>query len=92
MSLPVSYFHGKPAATGVLKAQPEDFLVQEDLGFEPDGDGEHVMVRIRKTGCNTRFVAEELAKFAKIAARAVSYAGLKDRHAVTEQWFCLQMP
>lgn len=66
--------------------------MQEDLGFEPDGDGEHVMVRIRKTGCNTRFVAEELAKFAKIAARAVSYAGLKDRHAVTEQWFCLQMP
>ncbi len=38
------------------------------------------------------FVAEQLAKFAKISARAVSYAGLKDRHAVTEQWFCLQMP
>lgn len=92
MSLNVSWFHGKPVATGVLKAQPEDFFVQEDLGFEPDGEGEHVMVRVRKTGCNTRFVAEQLAKFSKIAARSVSYAGLKDRHAVTEQWFCLQMP
>ena len=92
MSLNISWFHGKPVATGLLKAQPEDFLVREDLGFEPDGEGEHVMVRVRKTGCNTRFVAEQLAKFSKIAARSVSYAGLKDRHAVTEQWFCLQMP
>lgn len=88
----VQYLHGKPRSSGKLKSIPEDFIVKEDLGFELDGDGEHVMVRIEKTGCNTLFVAEQLAKFAKISARAVSYAGLKDRHAVTEQWFCLQMP
>ncbi|WP_407901788.1 tRNA pseudouridine(13) synthase TruD [Providencia rustigianii] len=88
----VQYLHGKPLSSGVLKSIPEDFVVKEDLGFELDGDGEHVMVRVEKIGCNTLFVAEQLAKFAKISARAVSYAGLKDRHAVTEQWFCLQMP
>ncbi len=88
----VQYLHGKPRSSGKLKSIPEDFIVKEDLGFELDGDGEHVMVRVEKTGCNTLFVAEQLAKFAKISARAVSYAGLKDRHAVTEQWFCLQMP
>lgn len=86
------YLHGKPLSSGKLKSQPEDFVVKEDLGFELDGEGEHVMVRVEKTGCNTLFVAEQLAKFAKISARAVSYAGLKDRNAVTEQWFCLQMP
>lgn len=86
------YLHGKPRSSGELKAVPEDFIVKEDLGFELDGEGEHVMVRVEKIGCNTLFVAEQLAKFAKISARAVSYAGLKDRHAVTEQWFCLQMP
>ncbi|EKT54048.1 tRNA pseudouridine(13) synthase TruD [Providencia sneebia] len=86
------YQHGKPLSAGKLKTYPEDFIVKEDLGFELDGEGEHVMVRIEKTGCNTQFVAEQLAKFAKISARAVSYAGLKDRQAVTEQWFCLQMP
>ncbi|MGG4607033.1 tRNA pseudouridine(13) synthase TruD [Providencia sp. Me31A] len=86
------YLHGKPLSSGTLKSVPEDFVVKEDLGFELDGEGEHVMVRVEKTGCNTLFVAEQLAKFAKISARAVSYAGLKDRHAVTEQWFCLQMP
>ncbi|AMG68567.1 TPA: tRNA pseudouridine(13) synthase TruD [Providencia stuartii] len=88
----VQYLHGKPLSTGKLKSQPEDFIVKEDLGFELDGEGEHVMVRVEKTGCNTLFVAEQLAKFAKISARSVSYAGLKDRNAVTEQWFCLQMP
>lgn len=88
----VQYLHGKPLSTGKLKSQPEDFIVKEDLGFELDGEGEHVMVRVEKTGCNTIFVAEQLAKFAKISARSVSYAGLKDRNAVTEQWFCLQMP
>ncbi|EOD8958144.1 tRNA pseudouridine(13) synthase TruD [Providencia stuartii] len=88
----VQYLHGKPLSTGKLKSQPEDFIVKEDLGFELDGEGEHIMVRVEKTGCNTLFVAEQLAKFAKISARSVSYAGLKDRNAVTEQWFCLQMP
>ncbi|KGT93354.1 tRNA pseudouridine synthase D [Erwinia typographi] len=86
------WLHGKPTATGVLKANPEDFIVIEDLGYHPDGDGEQLLVRIRKNGCNTRFVAEALAKFAGIHPRDVSFAGMKDRHAVTEQWFCLRIP
>lgn len=88
----LTWLHGKPAATGVLKANPEDFVVVEDLGFTPDGEGEHLLVNVRKNGCNTQFVADYLAKFAGIHARSVSYAGLKDRHAVTEQWFCLHLP
>ncbi|RLM24272.1 tRNA pseudouridine(13) synthase TruD [Brenneria alni] len=88
----LTWLHGKPQASGVLKSTAEDFIVVEDLGFQPDGEGEHVLVRIRKRGCNTQFVAEALAKFARIPQRSVSYAGLKDRHAVTEQWFCLHIP
>lgn len=88
----LSWLHGQPGATGVLKANPEDFIVIEDLGYRPDGDGEQLLVRIRKNGCNTRFVAEALAKFAGIHPRDVSFAGMKDRHAVTEQWFCLRIP
>ncbi|WP_338884571.1 tRNA pseudouridine(13) synthase TruD [Xenorhabdus sp. TH1] len=86
------WLYGRPEATGIVKATPEDFIVREDLGFSPDGEGEHLMVHIRKTGCNTQFVADHLARFAKIPARSVSYAGLKDRSAVTEQWFCLHIP
>ncbi|AOM42503.1 tRNA pseudouridine(13) synthase TruD [Xenorhabdus hominickii] len=86
------WLYGQPEATGIVKASPEDFIVREDLGFSPDGEGEHLMIHIRKTGCNTQFVADHLARFAKIPARSVSYAGLKDRNAVTEQWFCLHLP
>ncbi|WP_432699902.1 tRNA pseudouridine(13) synthase TruD [Kluyvera cryocrescens] len=88
----LTYLHGQPQSSGLLKANPEDFLVVEDLGFEPDGEGEHILVRILKNGCNTRFVADALAKFLKIHAREVSFAGQKDKHAVTEQWLCARVP
>lgn len=88
----LTYLHGKPQSAGLLKASPEDFVVVEDLGFEPDGEGEHILVRILKSGCNTRFVADALAKFLKIHARDVSFAGQKDKHAVTEQWLCARVP
>lgn len=88
----LTYLHGKPQGTGLLKANPEDFVVVEDLGFEPDGEGEHILVRILKNGCNTRFVADALAKFLKIHSREVSFAGQKDKHAVTEQWLCARVP
>lgn len=45
----LTYLHGKPQGTGLLKANPEDFVVVEDLGFEPDGEGEHILVISLKT-------------------------------------------
>ncbi|WP_058913485.1 tRNA pseudouridine(13) synthase TruD [Entomohabitans teleogrylli] len=88
----LTWRYGKPQGSGLLKASPEDFTVVEDLGFSPDGEGEHLLVRILKEGCNTRFVADALAKFLRVHAREVSFAGQKDRHAVTEQWFCVRLP
>lgn len=73
----LTWLHGKPQGSGLLKANPEDFVVVEDLGFTPDGEGEHILLRILKNGCNTRFVADALAKFLKIHAREVSFAGQK---------------
>ena len=81
-----------PKQTALLKAECADFVVKEQLGYNMSGDGEFVAVKVRKTDCNTLFVGEQLAKFAGISARNMSYAGLKDRKAVTEQWFSLQMP
>ncbi|MDE1886182.1 MAG: tRNA pseudouridine(13) synthase TruD, partial [Xanthomonadaceae bacterium] len=90
MELP--YAFGGPPLRGVLRATPEDFFVDEDLGFAPGGSGEHVFVRVEKRGANTDFVAKELARFAGVRTEAVSYAGLKDRHAITRQTFCVHMP
>ncbi|QFI55677.1 tRNA pseudouridine(13) synthase TruD [Aeromonas simiae] len=88
----LTYLHGQPTARGVLKAAPSDFVVIEDLGFEPCGEGEHIFVRVRKTGENTAWVAGLLADAAGVNRNAVTWAGLKDRHAVTEQWFGIHLP
>ncbi len=77
--------HGAPVITALIKAQPEHFIVREWLGFAPDNEGDHMLVTVRKRGANTLWVAKQLAKFANADVRDVGFAGLKDRHAVTEQ-------
>jgi len=86
------FAHGGPPLRGTLRSTPEDFFVDEALGFAPDGAGEHVYLRVEKRGANTDWVARELARFAGVDPAAVSYAGLKDRHAVTRQTFSLHLP
>ena len=87
----LNYLLGKPQQAGRLKAEFADFIVREELGYPLTGEGEFVAVKVRKTNANTLFVGEQLAKFVGISAKNMSYAGLKDRHAVTEQWFCLHL-
>jgi tRNA pseudouridine13 synthase len=89
-SLP--YAHGGPPLRGVLRAAPEDFFVDEDLGFEPEGAGEHAFVRVEKRGANSEWIARQLARHAGVEPRAVSFAGMKDRHAVTRQTFSVHLP
>lgn len=83
---------GLPSAQAQLRQQPEDFQVDEQLGFAPDGAGEHLLLQVWKKNLNTDQVARQLARHAGVAARDVSYGGLKDRNAVTTQWFSLWLP
>ncbi|HEX7113333.1 MAG TPA: tRNA pseudouridine(13) synthase TruD [Mizugakiibacter sp.] len=87
----VPYAHGGPPLTARLRAAPEDFVVEEMLGYAADGDGEHALLTVEKRGANTEWVARELARFAGVPPVAVGYAGLKDRHAVTRQAFSVQL-
>ncbi|HEV2701091.1 MAG TPA: tRNA pseudouridine(13) synthase TruD [Steroidobacteraceae bacterium] len=80
---------GDPRASGVLRAVPEDFVVEEDLGFAPDGDGAHLLLKVRKRNANTGWVAQELARALGCPVRDVGFAGLKDRRAIAIQWFSL---
>ncbi len=70
-----------------IRAQPEDFVVEEVALVEPEGTGEHCYLWVEKRGRNTEGVARELAALAGVAAREVGFAGRKDRQAVTRQWF-----
>ncbi len=75
-----------------IRSCPEDFRVDEDLGFSPSGEGEHSLLHIRKRNRNTDQIARQLARHAGVRARDVSYCGLKDRVAVTSQWFSVWLP
>ncbi len=88
----LAYAYGRPALRGRLRAFPEDFQVTELPSVEPTGEGEHVWLWVRKRNETTPRVAAQLARLAGIHPRQVSYAGLKDRQAVTEQWFSVQLP
>lgn len=85
MTLPCA--HGGPAGSARLRVSPEDFLVREWLGFGADGEGDHLLLKIRKRGANTMWVAKQLARVGKIHPRDVGFAGLKDRDAIAEQSF-----
>jgi tRNA pseudouridine13 synthase len=78
---------GEPLGTGLLRATPEDFEVDEILGFAAGGEGPHALLRVRKRGANTEWVARELARAAGVKPFEVGFAGLKDRNAVTTQHF-----
>ncbi len=81
-----------PLRRARLRARPEDFVVEELPLVTPSGDGEHLWVQVRKRGWTTPDVARALARWAGVPARQVGYAGLKDRHALTVQWFSLHLP
>jgi tRNA pseudouridine13 synthase len=78
---------GTPLGGGVLRSTPEDFEVEEILGFAAGGEGPHALLQVRKRGANTEWVARELARAAGVKPFDVGFAGLKDRHAVTTQHF-----
>jgi len=83
---------GDPVARGLIRQYPEDFKVVETLSFAPSGVGDHVYLFIEKTNANTDWVASQLASLANLKSVDIGYAGLKDRNAVTQQWFSLHMP
>lgn len=86
------YQYPKLAISGLLKSSAEDFRVTEQLGYEPTGEGEHIYLWVQKTGLNTAYLAEQIAKFTKLPLRAVTYAGRKDKYAQTLQWFSVHLP
>jgi len=71
------------------KCAPHDFKVAEVLGFVPEGQGPHLWLLLSKTQRNTNDVVSDLARAYKVSERDIGFSGLKDKNAVTEQWFSL---
>lgn len=81
------YCLGTPGAGGLIRSCVEDFVVEEIPRVHPEGEGSHLWLWVEKRSANTDWVAKELARVAACPVRDVGYAGLKDRHAITRQWF-----
>jgi tRNA pseudouridine13 synthase len=81
---------GAPILAAEIRATPEDFCVTERSDIKCSGDGEHDFLWVRKIEQNTQWVAERIAEYAQIPARDVGFAGMKDRHAITQQWFSVR--
>ncbi len=79
-------------ASATLKRLNQDFIVTELPLQPPSGEGEHLWLDIEKNGANTAFVAQQLAEAAGVKEVDVGYAGLKDRYAITRQWFSIYLP
>ncbi|HZA14286.1 MAG TPA: tRNA pseudouridine(13) synthase TruD [Myxococcaceae bacterium] len=76
-----------PGCGGLLKGAPEDFVVEEIPAYLPCGEGEHLFLWVEKVGRDTPEIASALADALGVSERDVGYAGLKDRQAVTRQFF-----
>ena len=79
--------HGPALGRAVFKADLEDFVVEEQLGFAADGGRAHRLLLVEKAGLDTLDVARALARAVQVPASDVGFAGLKDRHALARQWF-----
>ena len=82
--------YGDPVIHGDLRHSPADFRVSELAAIEFTGDGEHDWLWVEKTAANTAWVAQHLARIAGVPEGDVGYAGMKDRHAITTQWFSVR--
>ena len=91
-STPWPTAHGPAPARGRIRVEPEDFRVEEVLGFEPDGAGAHLLLTVEKRGANTGWVAAALARAAGVHPREIGYCGHKDRQALAVQAFTLPLP
>lgn len=86
------YAYGQPSSTGQFKTHPADFKVDEQLGFELTGEGEHLFLRVEKENLNTEELIKQIARSLNKSPRLISHAGLKDRQAITTQWLSVHCP
>ncbi len=74
-----------PGVGGRIKAEPEDFEVEEIPAYQPCGTGPFLFLWVEKRGMGAEYFLRQVARRLGISDRDIGCAGLKDRHAVTRQ-------
>lgn len=91
-SLDWPYAYGTPKSNARFKVDPDDFVVNEFFSEPFSGEGEHILLKIEKRGLNTEDVIRSLSRLINKPSKLISYAGLKDKQAVTTQWLSVHAP
>ncbi len=79
-----------PGIGGLIKQHLADFQVEEIPLYKPEGVGTHAYLLVEKRGFSTMAAADILAKALGRKNIDIGYAGLKDKQAVTRQWFSVE--
>ena len=87
----LAFAYGQPKCNGIIKSTVADFEVKEKLSFALEEKGDHAYLLICKQNLNTEQVAKKLAALAHTKQVAIGYAGLKDKFAITQQWFSVDL-
>ena len=87
-----AYANSEPTLSGAIRTFSADFKVDEKFAFDISGEGEHALLHIKKQDTNTDWLSRQISKLAGVRQVDVSYAGLKDRNAITTQWFSVWLP
>ena len=72
-----------------FKQSARDFVVEELPLYEFSGEGEHLILFVRKKNLSTLELVSAIAKYLGIKNKEIGYAGLKDKHAMTKQYISL---
>ncbi|MEQ8763892.1 MAG: tRNA pseudouridine(13) synthase TruD [Planctomycetota bacterium] len=75
---------------GVIKTEPEDFVVEEVPLYNVSGRGDHTVLMIEKRRMTTFEVISKLAQALGKRSESIGYAGLKDARAVTRQLLSIE--
>ena len=78
---------------GKLRSKPEDFRVVEiPKRISADGDGDYIILKVTSKNWETNHLVRELARKLGISRKRISFAGTKDRRALTTQLFSIYYP
>lgn len=89
------YYSDTDGTDGRLRVRPADFQVREIETIEPEpidasvGDYPHVLLRVTLSKWDTNDFVQQLSDNLEISRERVSWAGTKDKYAITTQLFSI---
>lgn len=72
-----------------LKQQPEDFIVREQLSYTLSENGNYTLYLLKKINRESMSLFAHLARELHSKLKDIGYCGIKDKHAITEQYITL---